>query len=542
MASNTSSVGTGSSPQALAAGELASWVQSQIRAGALTETLARLRQMLDLDSRHASAWYGLAMALHAADQTPPALEAVDVHLRLRPEDADAMMLRARLLFSASRSADARYELERALSLQPRRLDLYLSAAQLCVESNENAAAEDIYRRCAAQIPDAVEPLLGLAEVLEDLGDWDGAVQTYRRALAMNPNRGYTIGALLELLGAKADEELIAKAWQALTSSRATDVAKALIGYGLGKAHQARKEFDRAFLAWRLANEARRREVGPFDRPKFSRRIDRLIQLFQPEFFAERQGWGTDDVRPVFIVGMPRTGTTMLEQIISAHPYCEGLGELPDIAQLATALQRRAGDVSSWPGSLRLLGREILDDVAERHVSALTRRAGPGKLRIVDKAPLNFLHLGLIALLFPRARIIWCQRDARDVCLSIYSENFALQQRHATDLRDLAYYFAEQVRLMEHWKRVLPVSITEVHYEDIVHAPREQAERVIAALGLEWDERCLAFHDQQRSVRTPSRWQVRQPIYSSSAGRWRRYETHLTPLLDELKACGIDRWV
>lgn len=493
--------------------------------------MVELRRIIDRSPSYEPAWLDLGRALLAARRFEEAIALLAEHRRLHPDSSEGITLLGRAYFESNDVAQSERCFEQALQLSTASVDTFLSAAQVCMEQGASEKAVEIYKRGLVAFPNAVELNLGLAQALEDLGDRSAAEQTYRRALELNPGRGYTIGSLLDLLGARAEDALIAQAWKAMDGDSATDVARALIGYGLGKVHHAKGDSERAMQAWTLANQARRRETGPFDRARFSRRIDDLIQVFGDDFWAKHRKWGIDDHRPVFIVGMPRSGTTLIEQVIAAHPSGAGLGELPDVAKLASSFGRQLG--SAWPFAAQNLMPEHVKLEAHRHLEMLVRRARNGALRIVDKAPLNFLHLGLIALIFPSAHIIWCRRDPRDVCLSIYSENFALQQKHATDLADLGFYFNEHERLMRHWQSSLAMGIHEVQYEDFVAAPEHHARALISGLRLEWNPQCLQFHEQPRAVQTPSRWQVRQPVYATSVERWRRYEPWLGPLIHSL---------
>lgn len=473
----------------------------------------------------------LGRALHREARLSDAIAVLRRACELTRDDPSAVSALAAVLYQAGQKQQAQALFDAALLRHPQRADLHLAAAQALSDAGETEAAAAAYRRSANALPDVADLQLALAQVLEDLGDRGGAERAYRHALSLEPQRGYTLGSLLQLLGGKAEPALIERAWAALYSPRATPVAKALIGYGLGKAHQAGGENDRAFEAWSLANHARRAETGPFDRDAFRQRINLLMNCFDRDFFVKRNGWGLDDPRPTFIVGMPRSGTTLIEQVLASHPQGYGFGELPDIPQIAIDLARVHG--VNWPLAALTLDAQLIRDAAKAQLQRLAQTADAQASRYVDKAPLNFLHLGLIALLYPCAKIIWCRRDPRDVCVSIYSENFALQQRHATDLGDLGFYYRQHERLMEYWLSVLPNTIYEVSYEEFVAEPERCARALIDFIDIPWDDDCLRFHQQSRSIQTPSRWQVRQPIYGTSVGRWRRYERHLQPLFDAL---------
>ena len=231
-----------------------------------------------------------------------------------------------------------------------------------------------------------------------------------------------------------------------------------------------------------------------------------------------------------MVGTPPSGTTLTEQILAAHPLGHGCGELPDIALIANQLAAMlpADDPATVPAGL-------LAEAATRYLRAATRKAPPQARCLVDKAPLNFFHLGLVARLFPRARVIWCRRDPRDIAVSVYAENFALDERLATDLGDIGHYINLQTRLMRHWQAQLPLPVMELVYEELALDPEPVARRLVAFAGLEWDPSCLEFHRSERGVQTPSRWQVRQPIYTRSIGRWHRHAEALAPLLATLDA-------
>jgi hypothetical protein len=309
--------------------------------------------------------------------------------------------------------------------------------------------------------------------------------------------------------------------------------RANVGFGLGKVLDARGEVDAAFDAWQVANAARRAQIGPYDHARQTARIDRTVGAFSQGRMADLSALGSSDERPLFVLGMPRSGTSLVEQIIAAHPDATGYGELADISRIARGMPQRAGSIQRWPEVVSSIGGSELKSAADDYVAALQRRDAAGTCRWIDKAPLNFYHVGLIALMFPNARIVWCRRDPRDICLSIYGENFALEQRWATDLTDLGRFFREHMRLMRHWRSVLPGRMYECVYEDLVADPEGQARALIEAVGLPWDDACLRFHEQTRPVLTPSRWQVREPVYAKSVRRWERYAHRLQPLITAL---------
>jgi hypothetical protein len=244
--------------------------------------------------------------------------------------------------------------------------------------------------------------------------------------------------------------------------------------------------------------------------------------------------GDPSEQPVFVVGMMRSGTSLLEQILDCHPQVHGHGERNEIAQIAMALQQAAG--APYPGCLATVDAATVAKYAAGYLAFL-RKDAPDALRSIDKLPHNFSHLGLISLLFPRARIIHCVRDPLDTCLSNYFTDFNEKNTFTYDLPALAHEYREYRRLMAHWLAVLPNPVLEVPYEGLVDDLESWSRRAVAFLGLDWDNACLAFHENKRPVFTKSLWQVRQPLYRDSVGRWRRYARHLGPLFDGL---GLER--
>jgi hypothetical protein len=247
--------------------------------------------------------------------------------------------------------------------------------------------------------------------------------------------------------------------------------------------------------------------------------------------------GSDSPLPVFIVGMPRSGTTLVEQILASHPQVYGGGELRDLKEMVSQVWNSSGNSLS-PGQTPLVPEppaiRCLADGYLRQRLALSR----GALRTTDKMPTNFYYLGLIALMFPNARILHCRRDPLDVCLSCYFTNFRDPPLYASDLEDLGFYYGHYQRLMEHWRKVLPHSILDVQYEELIENQEAVSRRMVEFCGLSWDDRCLEYYKSDRPVQTCSVWQVRQPIYSTSVGRWKHYAQHLDPLVQALELAGI----
>jgi tetratricopeptide (TPR) repeat protein len=270
----------------------------------------------------------------------------------------------------------------------------------------------------------------------------------------------------------------------------------------------------------------------FEIEAFRRAVDTLVAAFTPSLVSSKEGFGERSELPVFIVGMPRSGTTLTEQICASHPTVHGAGE---IHKLATVV-RTAGYAQTPNGSIRkppqALTRGEARAMASDYLNSIKRKS-PSSARIVDKMPHNFQYIGMIALLFPNAKIIHCTRDPIDNCISCFFNTFNETHGYNTDLHTLGLYYREYKRLMDHWNALLPDRIYECNYETIIADQEAETRRLIDFLGLPWDDACLRFHETERSVTTPSRWQVRQPIYQSSVKRWKKYESKIGPLIEAL---------
>ena len=450
-------------------------------------------------------------------------------LSLDPKRVDALLEIAKLLAGDGQPKQAATCLARALEIDARAVRPVTEQALTMAEAGYAQHAEAVLRRVLAHAPHEAGAWYARGAALEFAGQRDGAKKCYHRALEEMPGHGLALGAYLSLSVDDVEPRLVERAQGALAANDTHNTARALIGYGLAKHHDRQGAYRKAAEAGHTANSARQRDAGSLDREALKARVDDIIRTYTPDFFTARRRLGLETDQPVFIVGLPRSGTTLCEQILSAHSLLHGAGELPDLARIALGTLTEP-DAAPWRAADTLDQREGLK-AASVYLDALRRSAPSNALRISDKSPLNFFHLAFAALLFPNARVIHCSRDLRDNALSIWMENFNPDQQWSTDFSDLAFYAHEYRRLMAHWRKDLPLPILEIRYEDTVADLETQARRLIDFLGAPWDDRCLDFHKSDRAVQTPSRWQVRQPIYTRSVGRWKAYAEHLPELLD-----------
>ncbi|KGJ97395.1 tetratricopeptide repeat-containing sulfotransferase family protein [Colwellia psychrerythraea] len=485
--------------------------------------------MVNTNALTAKDWYDRGNEIKRAGNFAGALDAFKRSIKLNPEAAAPWIGLAKLLDANSQFEEARQCFLLAVSAEPN----HLMSRQMLATSHQKLGyvieAEREYYNAIKLEPNSYISYLGLGQLFEDIGKPEQSADAYRQAMKCAPNKQDALASLLELSKFVDIAKEIVQAESILAKLKNRE--KALVGYGLGKAYEQQKNYDAAFEAYNVANIARREDSGTFNREAFDSRIEGMMQLFSTEFFKARQGWGNSSKRPIFIVGLPRSGTSLTEQILASHPQCFGAGELNVLTDLATGTPDRLGNAKiSWPETASYLSKQQIDELAEDYLDGSGKRSPDTARKVVDKQPLNFWHLGLIAMAFPNARIIHCTRDIRDCGLSIFTQNFNETQSWSTDLEDIAYYWRGYKRLMQHFKQISGLEILDVNYEYTVSDIEKQGRSLLDFVGLSWDEDVLNFHKSERAVQTPSRWQVRQPLYQSSKARWRNYQCYLSPLI------------
>ncbi len=495
--------------------------------------IPHFRYVLENEPQLTEAWYLCGVALMRLNRDTEALPLLREAYRRTPDQSRALRALAELEFRSGFPADALPLWQALYRAAPDDLSICLKSGEILSRLGFHEEALAHYRDAMQRHSDSPDLWMVVAQVEEDRGERAAAEAAYRKTLELQPDWAFPLAGLLAMQRGKAAPELMEQAESLLRSPALPDADRAMLGYALGKIHDGRSEYPAAMACWHDANAARRRMVGESDPAALQQRVGRTMRIFSHDYFAQRVLRGSDDSRPLFIVGMPRSGTTLTEQIIAAHPRAFGCGELPDIAlitrHLLPAQPVAAQAMPGWPESVLRLDQPTLDSAISRYLQACTRHAPDNALCLVDKAPLNFLYLGLIAVLLPRARVIWCRRNPQDIAVSIYSENFSLEERLCTRLDGIGHYIRLQEQLMRHWQSVLPLPILELEYESLVSAPEPQARRVINFAGLEWNPACLDFHKRGRSTQTPSRWQVKEPVHTRSIDRWRNYAEHLAAL-------------
>jgi len=447
-------------------------------------------------------------------------------LRRAPRDAALLEIVGVSASKIGRLEAAEKHLKAVIRLAPDRAPLHQGLAETYHQLNRIDDALREYDRAAKLAPGDIFPITGKAALLERRGDAEGAIELLRSALPRDPSghAASVLGTALTSLG--RHDEAIALLEHYLPVEQIDPKSRAIICRTIARAYEKTGEYEKAFAALEHSN---RLHAKPFDRRAYTARIDDLIATFSAQNMAMLARPTKSSDRPAFIACMPRSGSTLAEQIIHAHPNGHGAGEISDIAEIVSDLTESLGSLQVYPDCLGDWTHPHADRLQRGYLDVL-RGHSPTASRVVNKHLDNWLHLGMVALLFPGAKVIHTLRDPMDNCFSIY-----MAAMHtgvypwSTDLADIAFVYRQHERLMAHWRDTLDLDIHEMSYESFVADPEPAIRGIIDHIGLDWNDRCLRFYESKRDVDTLSYDQVRRPVYNSAVGRWRRYEKHLAPL-------------
>ena len=492
------------------------------------EAVARFEQALSLRPEFAEAHNNLGNSLHALHRYEEAIACFERALAVRPRWAQAHCNLGVSLRAAGRQNEAGLHYREALRIDPSNAVAHSNLGELLRELGRPEEAADHCRSAIALRPDFAEAHNNLANALQELGRVDEARGAYLKSLEINP-RG--IDALLNLSDIKTFEvgDTHLETLQSLASDldALTEEEQMKLHFSLGKAYADLGNYGASFRHLLQGNALKRRSVD-YDEAATAAFFERIRTVFTPELIARSKGHGDPSRLPIFVLGMPRSGTTLVEQILASHRKVHGAGEIEDLSKVV----RTDG---SYPDDMEAIGPERLRELGARYVERL-RAYAPTAERIVNKMPDNFFHVGLIHLALPNARIIHTRRNPIDTCVSCFTKLFTGSLPYTYELGELGRYYRRYDELMAHWRLVLPAdAMLEVPYEALVEDFEPWARRIVDYCGLEWDGACLAFHETKRPVRTASASQVRRPIFKSSIGRWLAYKDLLEPLIKELPA-------
>ena len=498
------------------------------QAGRIDEAVTQYETALFLQPDYADAHNNLGVALVQKGRIVEARKHFERAVVLNPDYADALNNLGNSLAAQGKVEGAVAHFERARALNPGLVNAHNNLGVALVKLGRIDDAVAHYKRVLAIHPDNAEAHHNLANQLKVQGKFDEALAHYDRAIAVSPPYAEAHFCRTEIKTYQAgDAELDALEALARRQDLPPDQAP-FIHFALAKALEDCGDYDRAFEHLRKGNDLKRRQVR-YDEPAIEKYFQRISAAFDRRLFPHSEGKGDPSSVPIFVLGMPRSGSTLIEQILAGHPQIHGAGELPNLDLALNGVLNSA----PYPECVPDLDSETLRRLGQAYISRLPALAN-GRIRVVDKSPNNFLHIGLIRLILPNAKIIHTMRDPMDTCVSCYSKLFANGQTFSYDLAELGRLYNRYAKLMAHWRSVLPPgSMLDVAYEDVVDDLEGQARRLIDYCGLPWDDRCLSFHAADRPVNTASAVQVRKPLFRSSLQRWRRYESGIAPLRDAL---------
>jgi tetratricopeptide (TPR) repeat protein len=505
-----------------------------LEVGRVPDAVTALQRAVAGNPRYTDAYFRLGIALEKLGDIGAAIGAYEHATRLLPSLTEAWFRAGDLIYLLGHRDQAIGCFRRAAVTGGKTGFGRLGKARALLIEDRNQEAEQVVREMLVADPRNAMAYDLLGNLLSDCGRFDEARACFERAIAIAPLLAGSYYDLVRCRSVTSDDDGLLQRMQAALATPGLEAGQRFrVHLAIGKAAEDLGHYALAMRHFDAA-DAVRRGSGSFDSAAFSMKIDQLIARCTPEWIAPAFELGSSDATPVVIIGMPRSGTTLVEQIISMHPEVGAGGELNFWPERGAAWQCSSAVEKPFVPAENLVS-EFLRKAAADYLGVL-RAIAPTKARVTDKMPFNFLWAGLIHVAFPRATIIHCRRAAVDTALSIHQTHFHPSLAFPTGGAELVSYFRSYQRLMDHWRNALPADrFIEIDYEDLTRAPDPVVRRIIAACGLMWNDACLRPELNPRAVRTPSKWQTRQPIYRSSVARWRRYE----PWLGELSALVDD---
>jgi tetratricopeptide (TPR) repeat protein len=504
--------------------------------GQFVEARAAFLEAIRLDPKLAQAHAHLGLVLQQTGELADALTWLKQAALMKPETALFWEYLAELYAEREESAEAIPCWERVLALEPERVSAHNGLGWALQEEGQLTEAGEHYRTALRLKPEFAGAHLSLGTLQEELGDLAAAEASFRTALPLQPAFALPHARLATLLRGKLPDADRAALEESLADAKLGEGPRARLLFALAHVLDAKGNYARAADCLRQANalslemaRQQKRDCAPAEHERF---VDSLVAAFGADFVERAAGWGIESRRPVFVFGLPRSGTTLIEQILSSHSQVHGAGELRLVRQTFEAIPAVLGRSEGPLPCLPHLTESTVRRLAEQHLERLAALDGGRAERISDKMPDNYMYLGLLAALFPHAVFIHCRRDLRDVAVSCWMTDFR-SIRWANDPEHIASRFRQYHRLMDHWRGVVPTPIHEVDYEETVADLERVARRLVAACGLPWEPACVEFQRTRRPVRTASVAQVRQPLYKQSVARWKNYQVELADLFARL---------
>lgn len=497
--------------------------------------ITRFEQTLACKPDYADAHNNMADAFNELGKLTEAIFHYKKAVSIKPEFPEPHINLGNCYTALMQFEEAIFHFEQALRIKPDSAETHYNLGITLQKSGNTEQSVKHYQKSLQLKPDFVEAHNNLGALLQDLGKKEAAIEHYELALASKPDFAWMH---FNLTNIKPRQEQLPIIEQLLASPKVSNEDAIYYHHALGNIYNNAKDYNKSFEHFAKGNKLKRKTFH-YDAKQHSAFVDRLIETYSETYFIEKKGSDSDSELPVFILGMPRSGTTLVEQIVSSHPQVFGADELSSLGRIEAAIAKQFETTAPYPQCMSHFGKENAQKFSARYLKELNRYSQDA-LRITDKMPFNFLKIGLIKQLFPKARIIHCKRNALDTCTSIFLNYFISGNEFSYDLTEIGQFYLDYERLMKHWHSLFPAEIFNVQYESLIDNQDEVTHQLIEYLDLDWDEDCLDFHHNDRAVKTASNLQVRQPLYTKSVKKWKRYEAHLQPLMTTLQSPSAHR--
>jgi tetratricopeptide (TPR) repeat protein len=502
------------------------------REGRLEDAEKVLRELLAGDPDNSKALRMLGMIALEANRFKAARKMLERAVELAPGSVLGWNDLANFHLKQDRYDQALETVQRAVELDPKMVHSYVMRGNILTKAQRHEESLEAYGKALEISPLNAGALAGMAHVLKTIGRQEESVEAYRKCIRAHPHFGEAYWSLANLKTFEFDDEEVKVMEQMIGQNNLADEPKVNFYLSLGKHYENEKDYDRAFENYLQGNDLRRQHEI-YDPVQTQVIHDRLIKVFNHQFFEARAGSGDPDPAPILVVGLPRSGSTLIEQILASHSMVEGTMELPDLSRTIGELNKYSKDKVEYPEAALLLSLEDTQTLGKAYLDS-TMRYRSDKPYFIDKMPNNFSSIGFLQLILPNAKVINAQRHPLDSCLGCYKQLFFKGQSWTYDQFEIGQYYLQYQRIMEHWHQVLPGKVLDVQYERMVVDQEAQTRRILEHCGLPWEDQCLRFYETERAVNTASSEQVRQPIYTKSVNFWRNYESKLGELIEILE--------
>jgi len=497
-----------------------------LKEGHTDEAIEIFQSLIRENPRNVNAMRFLAMAYFDAGERLDDAEALLRRVvEMAPDFTVGWLSLGTVLVERTKVLDAIEAYKQVTRLEPKNPAGWGGLGNAYAVANYQDKGAEAYARAVSLSPNAPNLQMGYAHILKTLGDQEGSLKAYRAAIEAKPDFGEVYWSMANLKIFNFEEEEVAAMEYQLENEDLSESAEVHFRFSLGKAYEDNKDYDRAWHYYHSGNEKQRMQVS-HDTVEFQARQNAIIDVFSREFIEEHEGNGFDAPDPILIVGLPRSGSTLVEQILASHSLVEGTSELPNLGRIANSVGRYRSDKQQFPEAARALRNRDWRAYGKQYISETQRHREEGTPFFTDKMPNNFSLIGFLHLILPNAKVINTRRHPYDSCLGAYKQLFGRGQNFTYDMYDLADYYSQYHKMVSHWHEVLPGKILDVHYEETVTDLEGQVRRILEHCGLPFEEQCARFWETKRAVRTASSEQVRQPIYTGALGKWREYDDHI----------------